>query len=158
MNPFKEQVLEHYEASIVFVKQLEEMDEHLWRQPIAEGKWSVAEIVSHFVPWDSFINNDRLPYLNSDTQLPSAPEVEAINSEAAERAQKEDQLETINRFVEMRNELITSLSEISDNYWEQDLQLGTKQLSLVEYFEGLIQHDHHHFGQIEHVILKGEEE
>ena len=39
--------------------------------PIAEGKWSVAEIVMHLAEWDRYIREQRLPGSQCTRQLPS---------------------------------------------------------------------------------------
>ncbi|MCM3231000.1 hypothetical protein O3S73_018195 [Bacillus altitudinis] len=56
----KDTVIKHYQHSIEWVQSLTELTDKEWRSAIAEGKWSIAEIIAHFVPWDEFILHDRL--------------------------------------------------------------------------------------------------
>lgn len=56
----KDTVIQHYEHSIEWAKSLMEVTDEEWRRAIADGKWSTAEIIAHFVPWDEFILKARL--------------------------------------------------------------------------------------------------
>lgn len=44
-----------------FVNSLGKTEETLFFGPIAEGKWSVAEIISHISFWDKYIREEMLP-------------------------------------------------------------------------------------------------
>lgn len=47
----KSRLLEEFKEWIRFVSEIREMD---WQITIAEGKWSVQDIVSHILLWDKY--------------------------------------------------------------------------------------------------------
>lgn len=52
MNQYKKQILDHYQNSIDFVMSLKRLSEKEWRTQIGEDKWTIAEVIGHFPPWD----------------------------------------------------------------------------------------------------------
>ncbi|WP_419893827.1 hypothetical protein [Oceanobacillus kimchii] len=83
MNKYKKDIMNHHLNSIEFVKSLASLSEIEWRTQIEEGKWTIAEIIGHFKPWDEFVIKNRLPYIFSDIELPKGPDTEKTNSESA---------------------------------------------------------------------------
>lgn len=87
----KDTVIKHYQHSIEWVQSLTELTDKEWRSAITEGKWSIAEIIAHFVPWDEFILHDRLKECwNEQALLPQAPDALEMNQQSAERVRKEE--------------------------------------------------------------------
>ncbi|WP_026690418.1 DinB family protein [Alteribacter aurantiacus] len=148
MNKYKKEIIEHYKQSIEFVKSLNELSENEWRTPIGKGKWTIAEIIGHFRPWDEFVIQQRIPYLFSEEELPKGPEAKEINNRAAFKTREEVQMITIIKFISTRVVLCKAIEELSDENWERNFTIGKTSLSLYEYFKGLIEHDNHHFNQI----------
>ncbi|MFC0416511.1 DinB family protein [Cytobacillus solani] len=148
----KQNILLHYEQSIQWVKGLEQLSEEQWRTPIKEGKWSVAEIIGHLIPWDMFIIKDRMPYFFKDIDLPKGPDAQALNDQAASESRVRTKEETIERFAATRKTLLSALQEMNDDLWSKELIIGKSTLSLAAYFQGMVEHDNHHFEQIKNVI------
>ncbi|WP_194840878.1 DinB family protein [Filobacillus milosensis] len=154
MNQLKKEILNHQQNSIDFVRSLVNLSEKEWRTPIEEGKWSIAEIVAHFKPWDEFITNQRIPFLITNQSLPNSPNVDELNKESALFARKESKQTIINNFVKARTELYEATKEISDEWWEKTIIIKATTLSLYDYFNGLAQHDSHHSEQIKQYVEK----
>lgn len=152
MDKNKEELLIHFEYSIDFVRKLGEVSEEIWRSPIAKGKWSVAEVVGHLSPWDEFVLNDRLPYLFNNSPLPKGPEEEELNHQSAEKSRNNSKEETILNFINIRRNLIIAVNNIDDELWSKELKLGNHTITLYEYIKGFMEHDLHHFEQINKVI------
>lgn len=144
----KQAVIHHYEETIQFVRSLEPMSEQYWRTPIAAGKWTIAEIVAHFIPWDAFVQSKRLPYFHSSEPLPPGPQAAQVNHEAADWARITPVSSIVNEFVEGRDKLIASIDSISEAYWQTPFQIGETELTIARYFENLAAHDRHHMVQI----------
>ncbi|WAT81587.1 DinB family protein [Bacillus safensis] len=108
----KDTVIKHYQHSIEWLQSLTELTDKEWRSAIAEGKWSIAEIIAHFVPWDEFILHDRLKECWNEQALPQAPDALEMNQQSAERARKEERSETIGRFISVRTELLQEMKKI----------------------------------------------
>lgn len=152
MRKFKEEIIQHQLDSIEFVKSLNTLSEKEWRTQIEDGKWTVAEIIGHFKPWDEFVLHKRLPYFFSEHEFPKSPESEKINAESANNSRAEKQQVTIDKFISTRKELYKAIIEIPNDCWTEKISIGKTTLSMYEYFRGLAQHDHHHFDQIKNII------
>ncbi|WP_050616538.1 DinB family protein [Bacillus testis] len=145
-------IINHYEASIDWVKRLRELPEERWRTQVDQDKWTIAEIIGHFIPWDEFVIRQRIPYLFKDAQLPASPDAELVNQQAAEESRNRSKDETIDLFIVNRESLVRSLYDLPDELWTQDLFKRKKKISLIDYFSGLVAHDYHHFRQIQRVL------
>lgn len=148
MNKYKNEIIRHYLETIDFGKSLHSLSEEQWRTPIEEGKWTVAEIIGHFHPWDKLVLEQRIPYFFSEKTMPKAPDSRAVNKLSAEAARNEEKEQTINKFINSRSALCLAVDEISDAYWEKLFTIGKTTLSIYDYFHGLAKHDNHHFKQI----------
>lgn len=137
--------------AIKFVDSLRTLTEDQWRRPIQKGRWSTSEIIGHFIPWDQFVLQKRIPYFFTNEELSGSPDAEEINQEAAAKSRYSEQGAIITEFVETRQQLLNTLRNIDDDLWIQEISIGTKKVTLYEYFYGLVQHDRHHF---EHIRMK----
>ncbi|WP_147803864.1 DinB family protein [Alkalicoccus halolimnae] len=156
MNKYKKDILDHQIKSIEFVKSLHSISEDQWRTPVKEGKWTIAEIIGHFKPWDEFVMKHRLPYLFSAGELPKGPDAQKINVESAAVSRIKSKQETLDTFIITREKLYGELLQIPDELWEREFSIGTSKLNLYDYLRGLAAHDCHHFEQIKntHPFLK----
>ncbi|MFP3811831.1 DinB family protein [Bacillus sp. FSL K6-2841] len=148
----KDTVIKHYEHTLEWVQSLTEVTEEEWRSTIADGKWSIAEIIAHFVPWDEFILHDRLKEFWNNKALPQAPDVHEMNRQSAERARKEERSETIGRFIAVRTILLQEMKKIEVSRWTTPFLIGQIELTLSSYFQGLIKHDLHHMEQVKQAL------
>jgi uncharacterized damage-inducible protein DinB len=147
-----EAIILHHEEMIQWVKSLNNLPAEEWFRPLDENKWSIAEIISHFGPWDDFVVNMRLPYLGNSEPLPKAPDPQKLNEQSSSRARSTEQATVIQSFIDSRNRLLTGISEIREGSWGQTFKLGEKKLTLSSYLEGLADHDLHHRTQIEQAM------
>ncbi|MUK87992.1 DinB family protein [Ornithinibacillus sp. L9] len=152
MNNNKQKIINHYEESLRWVKSLGNVTEEQWRRQIGKGKWTVAEVIGHLIPWDEFVLNKRIRFFFKQTDLPKGPQVHEVNNRAAIESQKRSKEETIEYFVRMRKQLIEEIQQVADELWLEELIIGTTTLTLFDYFSGLVQHDEHHFQQIKAVV------
>jgi len=145
-------IIKHYEKSLHEVKALRNLSEEQWRMPIEDGKWSVAEVIGHLTPWDKFVLEHRIPYLFTNTYLPKGPDIEHMNAMAAKKSREKHLEETITEFVLVRSQLLQAIQQLTDEQWQQPLNIGQSKLTIADYFVGLIDHDLHHFSQIQNVV------
>ncbi|WP_429677484.1 DinB family protein [Bacillus pumilus] len=148
----KESITDHYEHTLEWVQSLAEITDEEWRSAIADEKWSIAEIIAHFVPWDEFILHDRLKEFWNNQALPQAPDVHEMNRQSAKRARHEERSETIGRFITVRTELLQEMKKIEASRWNTCFFIGQSELTLSSYFQGLIDHDIHHMKQIKEAL------
>ncbi|MGA3676638.1 DinB family protein [Lysinibacillus agricola] len=148
----KHQIISHYEKSIVFVESLANITEEQWCTPLEPGKWTVAEIIGHLTPWDEFVLTQRLPFLFIRESLPKGPAVEEMNASASYNSCVQSKEETIANFINQRHQLMNALHPIDDQQWQKSFKIGTSELTLYGYFASLVDHDLHHFSQIQKVL------
>ncbi|MCY7577958.1 DinB family protein [Bacillus pumilus] len=148
----KDTVIKHYEHTLEWVLSLADVTDEEWHRVIADGKWSIAEIIAHFVPWDEFILHDRLKEFWNDRALCKAPDVHEMNRKSAERARHEKRSETIGRFIAVRTELLQEMKKIEASRWTTPFLIGQTELTLSSYFPGLIKHDLHHMEQVKQAL------
>ena len=132
------------------------MDETLLRKPIAEGKWSIIEIVGHFYPWDEFVLQQRIPFLFTGESLPKAPSADELNSRSSFIARRESIENTLNKCIAVRQDFINQLLQVSEEKWLSPIQIGQSILTFYEYLKGLMEHDLHHINQIKSTINTGD--
>ncbi|UQW95981.1 DinB family protein [Rummeliibacillus sp. G93] len=150
----RNKIIKHHQYAIEFVRSLNNLREEQWRRKIEEGKWTVAEIIGHLIPWDEFIINNRLPYLFSVQELPIGPDVKTLNATSAHNAREQEKKVIITDFILVRSELLQKIEGIPDIRWKEEITIGQTTLNLYDYFEGLAEHDQHHFNQIKEILHK----
>lgn len=148
----KAEILDHHRNVIEFVQALKDLTEDEWRTPIAENKWTVAEVISHLIPWDEFVLYKRIPYLFTDDKLPKSPEAAIMNAKAASKARKVEKKIIIDKFILGRSNLLKAIDTIPADHWKNELIIGQTRLSLLDYLGGLSEHDFHHFEQVKAVL------
>ncbi|AHN23634.1 DinB family protein [Lysinibacillus sphaericus] len=152
MQQEKKQILMHYEKSILWLEHLLDVTEQQWRMPIQQGKWTVAEVIGHLIPWDQFVLNERLPFLFSRNQLPKGPNVEQMNAQAASSSRLQSKAQIVQTLLKCRRLLLQALHDLPDQQWQQSFKIGCSELTLYSYFAGLVEHDQHHFLQVQSVL------
>lgn len=60
-------LLDQFERFNEFVKSI---DDVTWQKPIAAGKWTVKEVVTHLWNWDTYTSNTMLPHIKDQAKLP----------------------------------------------------------------------------------------
>jgi len=154
MGTKKYEIIERYEHSIEWVRNLQQLSESKWRKPIAEGKWTIAEVVGHLIPWDQFVIENRIPYFFQNKELPKSPIVSEVNGQAAHTSRIRSKEETIEAFISCRKVLLEKIQTIDDSLWGEEITIGKTKLTLYQYFSGLLEHDEHHFQQITNALSK----
>ncbi|EZH66656.1 hypothetical protein DH09_12120 [Bacillaceae bacterium JMAK1] len=152
MEESKIRIVEHHRKTIEFVQSLHAVSEDTWRMELGAGQWSVAEVIGHLIPWDEFVLQKRIPYLFTNEQLPKGPEATTLNNASAFKSRNEEKSATIRQFVSVRSNLLNAIHEISNSRWKEELLIGQTRLQLYDYFNGLAEHDLHHFAQVKRVL------
>lgn len=145
----KEEIIEEKSSFIDWVNSLAQMDEEIWFLPFREGSWGTADVVSHFITWDRFIISRRMPALLSKEKIPSEKiDADAMNMEAGHYARSGISKKVlISEFAEAREELLSLLEKLEPERF-QELYPG-RDITIGQYFSGLIEHDHKHKKEIE---------
>lgn len=150
----KERILDHYKKSIQFVSKLEGLNDEQWLMPLDIGKWSTCEIIGHLIFWDQFLIEKRLPALLLEKEKVITPKVHEVNTIAASMSKEKMKGEVIQEFIEERKRLLTFNDKLSHEVFEQFFSIGKSHLTLSDYFDGLMDHDLHHFQQIKDFMIE----
>ncbi|WP_042472518.1 DinB family protein [Bacillus ndiopicus] len=145
-------IIEHHFDFIELIRSLRFVEESKLRKPIAEGKWSVVEIVGHFIAWDQFVLRDRIPYFFTENIFPAGPNVNVLNEQAARNAREEEVSFVLDAFLSTRGQIVEKIIEIPEELWFAEIKINQSELTLYSYFEGLMEHDLHHIEQIKEAI------
>lgn len=152
----KAEILAHFRASMKWIEGMREWEAANWRSPIAEGKWTVAEVIGHLGPWDRFFLKNRLHPILAEESLEPYPGSDKLNAKSADLAREQSQDQTIQDFLATRSKLVEELSALPEQSWHKPFTIGSNTTNLEEYFTGLVEHDEHHFNQIRQALdLKG---
>lgn len=60
--------------------------------------------------------------------------------------------ETLNDFISTRRQLLQTIQQWTNEQWQHSFKIGQSEMTIIDYFVGLINHDLHHFSQIQNVI------
>jgi len=71
---------------------------------------------------------------------------------AAKKSREQTMEETLNDFISTRRQLLQDIQQWTDEQWQQSFKIGQSEMTILAYFVGLINHDLHHFSQIQNVI------
>lgn len=147
----QKQILQAFEEYEVYMKSLQKTlsqteDAH---KPIADGKWSVAQMVMHLAEWDRFIRSERLPHMQAGAHLDTLPEVDAFNRRAIDKANTLDFPAIVSHAIAERRALRQELAAMTAEQWRAVFYVAQKEMTMGEYFAGITEHDAHHFKQID---------
>lgn len=154
----KENILEEKLNLIEWCQTLKGLSDDMWLRSFKEGSWGIADVISHFIVWDTFLINHRIPYFISEQSVPNVPiDVEEMNKGAIKYARfgisKE---EILDQFSVTRKKLIDQIERIPVDNFYNDFQISTKKVRLNHYFSSLIQHDLKHKEEIMQFLIQNQ--
>ncbi|RDI45675.1 DinB family protein [Falsibacillus pallidus] len=124
---------------------------HKWFAPLKEGSWGTGDVISHFIVWDEFLLEHRLPYIMNHEPFPAFKiDVQKMNQDASDYARagiSKEQL--IDEFTSIRSKLVQMINSIPEERFDSMHQIGSRSLTLNDYFMGLIEHDQKHMQEID---------
>jgi uncharacterized damage-inducible protein DinB len=134
---------------ISWVVTLNQLDADLWTKPIAEGKWSISEIVSHIMNWDNHLISQILPSVRQGKEI-RFPNIDTYNQKASAYAKSGiTQTDLIEEVIRTREYLVTQLLEMPDDIFNAQLNY-----SLAFLIKEFVLHDDEHKEQIIQFINK----
>lgn len=152
-----EEMKNHYNSFDSWMLSLKQMSNEEWFQPIHEGKWSAAEIVSHLIAWDRFTLDQRLGKLKENAVLDPFPDFQSVNDRAAEYAKSGiTKEELIAEFMEVRSAAVAGFLKFEGEEHQFHFKIGNHSFTIASYMDDFIGHDLHHKGQIDAFLEKNE--
>ncbi|CAI8847455.1 DinB family protein [Bacillus pseudomycoides] len=146
----KESILKEKLSLIEWCQGLKDLPDDIWFLSLRKGSWGIADVISHFIIWDKFLMQYRLPYFISGESLPHVSiDVEEMNKGAINYARSGiSKEEVINQLVFTRKRLVSLIKRVPDRNFNTYYQLGKENMKLNDYFWTLIQHDVKHKEEI----------
>jgi hypothetical protein len=153
-------VIENLSSITAWANQLVELDDSIWFKPIAEGKASIAEIISHLMYWDRYFITDVVPSVQRGEGIvfPDFDPANAIAYEYARSGISKKQL--LDEFCATRVELCKLLLGIDEDILRKPTTVNGvafcphtgSPYSLLYNLQESIDHDNHHKSQIDSVL------
>lgn len=153
------ETIHRYKEFIEWTDTLRDLDDGIWLTPIAEGKATVVEIISHLQNWDNYLINMIIPSIKDGKGM-VFPDFNSFNQKAYEYARSGiSKNNLLDEFKQTRLELIDILltepnvaaKHVTANGVENCPHTGTP-YSLLYIIHEFIEHDIHHKNQILSVI------
>jgi len=150
-------LISDYEDFNLYVNTLKTMEEALFFEPIAEGKWSTAEIISHISYWNEYIREEMLPQMKLNALIESV-DIETLNKQAAEYALSGvSQQYLLEKQLEERTLLVSDLKKKREEEFFVPFSLNGEEVdpysgyphSIFNYIAAFVWHDNHHKQQID---------
>jgi len=147
----KEQLLAAYTEYEAFLASLNTRiaEDEPAHTPIAEGKWSVSEIIAHLGEWDRFAREQRLPFMKEGAAVEPLPEVDEFNRKAVENVRGSGFPAILANAQKQRALLAKEIEEMDEAVFKAPFTIGGRETNAAEYFEGFLSHDAHHRRQID---------
>lgn len=147
----QQQVLQAFDGYEVYMESLQKTlsDSNDAHKPIADGKWSIAQMVMHLAEWDRFIRSERLPHMKEGAHLEPLPEVDEFNRRAIDKAEMTEFAAIVTQAIEERRMLKEQLASATPSQWDAIFYVDDKEMTMGRYFGDLAKHDAHHFKQID---------
>ena len=124
--------------------QLKAIPEAILVEPIAEGKWSIREIVGHLLYWDKFNLETMVPLMTDGAKLPSFPDHDSHNEEAVSYLERFNNAEDlINEFAKTRKGLIIELTSLSKDL-KFEIENEPQIFTIERFLTIFVDHDAHH--------------
>ena len=141
---------------------LVDLDETIWFNPIAKGKWSISEIIAHITAWDHHLLSEVLPSVRKEKGM-EFPGFDSFNKKASDYAKSGiSQSTLLMEAKDTRELLVKELNELPAETLNRSLpsngaahcpHTGTP-YSLNYIVKEFTEHDHHHKEQIIHFLKK----
>ncbi|TES46497.1 DinB family protein [Shouchella lehensis] len=129
------------------IKQLKEMNEDTLLEPLAEGKWSVREIVGHLYNWDAHNTSNMVPFMEDGAQLPAFPSHDSFNEAGLKGLENVDVYTLINHFISQRAQFIETLEAV-DPSARFTIGKGKRKFSAESFAKIFVHHDQEHRPQL----------
>jgi uncharacterized damage-inducible protein DinB len=150
----KPQLLEEFKQWILFVEALQQRDESVWNTPIAEGKWTIREIVSHILLWDKYFLDESINKISIKSSLTNQ---DIDFNEFNYAAKIYGRITSIDALVEeaitYRGQIIKQIEAFSDDeYLNVYIDGDGSPFEVPQYLKDFIWHDQHHMVPINNLI------
>ncbi|MFB4326883.1 DinB family protein [Paenibacillus sp. JNUCC32] len=153
----KQQLLNEYSEWIGKVKEFGVLDEDYWNSPIADGKWTVRDVVCHIMRWDEYFFNEAIAKISTGDALTVRHlDYDAFNEEAKQYAKTLSTEALVDRTITAREQLIRTIEALPETKYEERYADGDGHpFEVAQFMRDFIWHDNHHLAQLNQVLQVG---
>ncbi len=150
--------MKEFSELIQFVESLRELDQLTWITPLAEGKWTLRDVVAHIMLWDKYFLEEGIQKItNNQPVTVQHLNFDQFNQKAVDYAKRTSRQEIIDRTIQYRSELINQIQSLSEEaFIEERVDGDGNKFSAYQYLLDFIWHDHHHINQLKTFLSKRE--
>lgn len=150
------EMIEKFNSFIPYVVTLNDLDENHWNSPIAEGKWSLKDVICHIMLWDKYFYEEAIEKMKQKRPLTLQHlNFDEFNANARGYSKTQTKEEIVQQFVNYRTKIIQDISGLSEeDYIQEYLDGDNHAFSIQEYLIGFVPHDEHHKQQIENYLQR----
>ncbi|GAA0315444.1 hypothetical protein GCM10008967_02500 [Bacillus carboniphilus] len=157
-----QEVITEFESLVDWIEPFKKYDYELLFKPMAEGKWSVAELLSHLMFWDRFIINDLTPIVKPGVNI-ELVDFNEYNGRAAEYAKSGLSVgELLEEIIATRKQLCSIVRDLPEEKLLTPIKVGGEEIdrhtgnphSIFNYVCDFIHHDNYHKKQVEDFLEK----
>ncbi|MBH5317675.1 DinB family protein [Paenibacillus sp. GSMTC-2017] len=144
------EMVEEFNTYITFVVELKSIKEEHWNIPIAEGKWTLKDILSHLMLWDKYFYDEAIEPIKNGSPLTSRHlNFNEFNENARAYATTQTVVSLNDQFIEYRTKIINATSGLEEEEYIKEYKDGDKKkFTIRSYLRAFISHDKHHKKQI----------
>ncbi len=147
-------LLSHMKDFCTFLAGLSDAQAKVLLAPMAEGKWSVQEVIAHIMAYDEcFLQSVVLPIESGgQPRIPDAADNQSFNERAAALGRKLTKAELLERAARARTQLVEHLERLPPEAFrsEQEGRGGGSLAELLE--EDFVCHDRTHIEQMQQYL------
>ncbi|WP_186575952.1 DinB family protein [Aquibacillus kalidii] len=129
------------------INHLKSLPTAVLEKPLADGKWSIREIIAHIIYWDKFILNELVPQMTNENELPPFPDDDEFNDKAVRYYETYKTLDILEEFVTVREKLISEIQNLEPTVTFK-VKRWNKTLTPESFINMFVSHDQHHLKQI----------
>jgi len=135
---------------VQFLQDLQNESTELLSHPIAEGKWSIHDIVSHIMMWDRDFLQKTVQPLEAGESPPITEDadVQAFNAHAVAYGRNLDREELLAQAVSARAALTAGLARLSPETFDAKPRGGEGSSLAIFLRQMFVEHDRHHVDQM----------
>ncbi|MEO2206549.1 DinB family protein [Paenibacillus pabuli] len=146
-----DEMIEEFKSFTSYVIELDNLSEQVWNTPIAEGKWTLKDVITHMMLWDQYFYNEAIYKIKQDEPLTVRHlNFDEFNANAIEYSKTTSKKAILEEFVEKRMNIIHAITGLREEEYTREYKDGDKKkFSIKKYVRAFISHDKHHKKQID---------
>lgn len=139
-----------FQEWISFIRNLERCNERTWNQAIAEGKWSIREIIAHIALWDQYFCTEGIEKIVAGQPLTVKHlDYDTFNANASAYGLITPIATLSSLAIYNRARIIGLIESLSDKQYETIYRdADNHPFLLSQYMRDFTDHDRHHMAQI----------